>query len=70
MITYVRFSFGSPADREALAASYDLQRRQLANRTGYTDFLEPEDKTAAPAGTDAAAETEPTETEPGTEESP
>ena len=75
MITYVRFSFGSPADHDRLAASYDLQRRQLANRTGYTDFLEPEDETAAPAGTDAAAETEPTETEPvitdpGTEESP
>ena len=73
MITYVRFSFGSPADHDRLAASYDLQRRQLANRTGYTDFLEPEEETA-PA-TDAAAETEPTETEPvvtdpGTEESP
>lgn len=43
MITYVRFSFGSPADHDRLAASYDLQRRQLANRTGYTDFLEPEE---------------------------
>ena len=60
MITYVRFSFGSPADRDALAASYDLQRRQLANRTGYTDFLEPEEETA-----EAAAETETTD---GTEE--
>ena len=59
MITYVRFSFGSPADRDALTASYDLQRRQLANRTGYTDFLEPEeaaesegDHSAAPDGSD------------------
>jgi len=75
MITYVRFSFGSPADHDRLAASYDLQRRQLANRTGYTDFLEPEDETATPAAPEAAAEAEPTETEPvvtdpGTEESP
>ena len=58
MITYVRFSFGSPADRDRLAASYDLQRRQLANRTGYTDFLEPEDETATTAAPEAAAETE------------
>ena len=42
MITYVRFNFGSPADFDRLAASYDLQRRQLANRTGYTDFLDQE----------------------------
>lgn len=75
MITYVRFSFGSPADHDRLAASYDLQRRQLANRTGYTDFLEPEDETETPAAPEAAAETEPTETEPvvtdpGTEGSP
>ena len=67
MITYVRFSFGSPADHDRLAASYDLQRRQLANRTGYTDFLEPEDETATPAAPEAAAEAEET---PGTEESP
>lgn len=40
MITYVRFSFGSPTDFDRVAASYDLQRRQLANATGYTDFGE------------------------------
>ena len=40
MITYCRFSFGSPPDYDRLAASYDLQRRQLANATGYTDFGE------------------------------
>ena len=40
MITYARFNFGSPADHDRLAASYDLQRRQLANRTGYTNFME------------------------------
>ena len=65
MITYVRFSFGSPADHDRLAASYDLQRRQLANRTGYTDFLEPEE-TATPAAPEAAEETEQT-TEAGDE---
>ena len=40
MITYVRAHFGSPADVDKLTASYDLQRRQLANATGYTDFME------------------------------
>ena len=40
LITYTRAHFGSPADADRLAASYDLQRRQLANATGYTDFME------------------------------
>ena len=40
MITYCRKNFGSPSDFDKLAASYDLQRRQLANATGYTDFGE------------------------------
>ena len=40
MITYCRKNFGSPPDFDKLAASYDLQRRQLANATGYTDFGE------------------------------
>ena len=40
MITYSRANFGSPPDYDKLAASYDLQRRQLANATGYTDFGE------------------------------
>ena len=40
MITYCRMHFGSPPDYDKLAASYDLQRRQLANATGYTDFRE------------------------------
>ena len=43
MITYARMHFGSPEDYDRLAASYDLQRRQLANATGYTDFLEAEE---------------------------
>ena len=58
MITYARAHFGSPPDYDRLAASYDLQRRQLANRTGYTDFLNGE--------TEPETEQE-TDTEPGTE---
>ena len=42
MITYCRMNFGAPPDYVQLAASYDLQRRQLANATGYTDFGEGE----------------------------
>ena len=40
MKTYVRMHFGSPADYDRLAASYKLQREQLANATGYTNFGE------------------------------
>ena len=40
LITYARANFGSPADRDQLTASYDLQRRQMANATGYTAFEE------------------------------
>ena len=51
MITYCRANFGSPPDFDKLAASYDLQRRQLANATGYTNFTgETED---AEAGAEA-----------------
>lgn len=41
LITYVgaRGNYASPEERLKLEASYDLQRRQLANATGYTDFL-------------------------------
>ena len=42
MITYCRMHFGSPPDYDKLAGSYDLQRRQLANATGYTNFGEDE----------------------------
>ena len=47
MITYCRMHFGSPADYDRLAASYDLQRRQLANASGYTDFLDGTDDESA-----------------------
>ena len=39
MITYAKMNFGSPPDYDKLAASYYLQRRQLANTADYTDFL-------------------------------
>ena len=42
MITYCRAHFGSPPDYQRLADSYDLQRRQLANATGYINFGEGE----------------------------
>lgn len=49
LITYARANFGSPPDYDKLAASYDLQRRKLANATGYTDFLEPAENTSSGA---------------------
>ena len=56
MITYARVHFGSPADYDRLAASYDLQRRQLANATGYTDFGEPEPETEPADDPEGAAD--------------
>ena len=38
VMTYVRMSFGSPADYDRLKASYDEQKAQLMNATGYTDW--------------------------------
>ena len=38
MITYAKIHFGDPQNRDALERSYDMQRKQLANATGYTDF--------------------------------
>ena len=42
LITYVgaRGNYASREEKEQLDKSYDLQRKQLANGTGYTDFLE------------------------------
>ena len=42
IITYAgaRGNYAGAEERSKLDASYDLQRRQLANATGYTDFLE------------------------------
>ena len=46
IITYAgaRGNYAGAEERAKLDASYDLQRRQLANATGYTDFLEPEEE--------------------------
>jgi hypothetical protein len=51
MITYCRAHFGSPPDYDRLADSYDLQRRQLANATGYTDFGDEPEPEPAPEPT-------------------
>ena len=36
IITYTRFSFGSPRNYDELKASYDEQKAQLQTATGYT----------------------------------
>lgn len=48
LITYcgARGNYASAEERAKLDASYDLQKRQLANATGYTDFLDYELVTA------------------------
>ena len=55
LITYAgaRGNYAGAEERAKLDASYDLQRRQLANATGYTDFLEPEEEADAEAGAEA-----------------
>jgi hypothetical protein len=68
MITYAgaRGNYAGAEERVKLDASYDLQRRQLANATGYTDFMEEEegDPSTAPGGNDQ----DDTEGEPAEEE--
>ena len=38
IMTYVRMSFGNPPNYDKLKASYDEQKAQLQNATGYTDW--------------------------------
>lgn len=38
ILTYVRMSFGAPANYDKLKASYDEQKAQLQTATGYTDW--------------------------------
>ena len=38
VMTYVRMSFGAPANYDKLKAAYDEQKAQLMNATGYTDW--------------------------------
>ena len=38
IITYVRMHFGTPSDFDKLRSSYNEQKAQLMNASGYTDF--------------------------------
>ena len=38
ILTYVRMSFGAPVNYDRLKASYNEQKAQLMNATGYTDW--------------------------------
>ena len=38
VLTYVRMSFGAPQNYDQLKASYDEQKAQLMNATGYTNW--------------------------------
>lgn len=38
IITYCKMSFGLPEDYDKLKASYDEQKAQMSNATGYTDW--------------------------------
>lgn len=38
IMTYVRMKFGKPSDYDELKASYDEQKAQLMNATGYTEW--------------------------------
>ena len=38
VVTYCKMSFGLPEDYDRLKASYDEQKAQLSNATGYTDW--------------------------------
>lgn len=40
VITYCKMSFGIPEDYDRLKASYDEQKAQLSNATGYTNWSE------------------------------
>ena len=43
IITYCKMSFGLPEDWDRLKRSYDEQKAQLSNATGYTDWGVTED---------------------------
>lgn len=43
IITYCKMSFGLPEDYDKLKKSYDEQKAQLSNATGYTDWSVNED---------------------------
>jgi hypothetical protein len=39
VITYVRMMFGQPDDYDRLLSSYEAQKGQMQQATGYTDWL-------------------------------
>jgi hypothetical protein len=39
IVTYCKMSFGLPEDYDRLKKSYDEQKAQLSNATGYTDWM-------------------------------
>lgn len=41
IITYCKMSFGLPEDYDKLKKSYDEQKAQLSNATGYTEWSGP-----------------------------
>ena len=41
IITYCKMSFGLPEDYDKLKKSYDEQKAQLSNATGYTEWSVP-----------------------------
>ena len=43
IITYCKMSFGLPEDYDKLKESYDEQKAQLSNATGYTNWKVNED---------------------------
>ena len=42
IITYCKLSFGLPEDYDRLKRSYDEQKAQLSNATGYTNWTDEE----------------------------
>ena len=46
IFTYARAHFGSPADYDKLAESYEIQKVQLMHAGGYTDYDEGGDEDA------------------------
>ena len=68
IITYAgaRGNYAGAEERAKLDASYDLQRRQLANATGYTNFTGETETGGDPSATPGGSDQEDTEEETGT----
>ena len=72
IITYAgaRGNYAGADERAKLDASYDLQRRQLANATGYTDFLDQEEEGDSSTSPDGSAQNDTGEGQGETEGQP